>query len=969
MKTIDCMSRDTLKHYLAGWMDEPQTAEIEQHLVACETCEQTVIELESKPDTIFDPLRQRGPSPTGIASADPMLREAVESLEQLVKSAGRPMDNEMQPARSTVGPYQLLRQLGHGGMGTVYLAKHKQLGKQVAMKMLPASWSASEEAVARFRREILAVGKLNHASIVSATDAGEQEGMHYLVMEYVDGIDLSQLARSVGPLEIAEACEMMRQVACGLSYAHAEGVVHRDVKPSNVMLSDCGQVKVLDFGLAQLNPWDEAASELTSVGQLMGTLDYMAPEQAEQPSAVDYRADLYSLGATLFRLLAGRAPLAAAPNLSPLHKLRLLAKHDPPRLDSLRPDAPPELVQLVASLLARQPEARPASAAHVAERLAPLCGGADLVALAVRARTAVEQTANTPDRSNQIPFPQVGLAATPRNQRTDHKRRWTVGFTLVGLAAMALFPGVLIVLETRKGQLIIESEVPNVHVKLLSDGRVTDEMQLSTGTTSTRLAADKYEIVLDSPSDSITIDKSTFVLKSGGTIIARVRQREATLPRDFFPASGSASKEPVYDGKTLGDWIDQLSRERSPKAIGEALVAIEALVQKDTADRITRALVSLLPSMAGDTRFSKADQTTSNVDLTAFAIVAKANPGQSYFELLAKLLEDADEAWGKRILSGILRKADASDEEMEPFLRWVETNALVGTEGVGAKRGLIEPSAVVIRLLLIADTSGKHNLGALEQRFLPLLEESQHLSAAFWLAVPPTPKWPAGLRRAVWKQALRALQDAAASPPIIAQATMILRVAMTDAASKSELNTSEVAGAVRTRLLSIAEDLPRMWQLSSVESTFREWAAPRPPSHLQLEVTGQSTASETMQLLDLVAVLQSNGESQFELAKIVKATSEAYLHVARELPELSRTLPRITIWWPSLSTVQFRGQPRSRASVTLAPTPTPTPTDWLGYLICSQASELAEIPLPTIGGEVSPTEPAAPPVDKKKRAP
>src|SRR6185436_4812881 len=164
-------------------------------------------------------------------------------------------------------------------------------------------------------------------------------------------------------------------------------------KPSNVMLNDRGQIKVLDFGLAQLNPWDEHAAELTSVGQLMGTLDYMAPEQAERPSAVDYRADLYALGATLFRLLAGRAPLAAAPNLSPLHKLRLLANHTPPRLETLRPDAPPELGKLLESMLARQPEARPASAAHVAEQLTPLCAGADLVSLATRARAAVDQSA------------------------------------------------------------------------------------------------------------------------------------------------------------------------------------------------------------------------------------------------------------------------------------------------------------------------------------------------------------------------------------------------------------------------------------------------------------------------------------------------------------------------------------------------------------------------------------------------
>ena len=172
----------------------------------------------------------------------------------------------------------------------------------------------------------------------------------------------------------------MRCVAIGLSHAHAAGIVHRDIKPSNLMLSYSGEVKILDFGLARHSVWDEPSAELTTVGQLMGTLDYMAPEQAECAAAADYRADLYSLGATLFRLLAGRPPLALAPDLSPLSKLRLLANYDPPRLDTLRPDVPRKLVSLVASLLDRRPDYRPASAAHTAEYLAEFTSGHDLVA-------------------------------------------------------------------------------------------------------------------------------------------------------------------------------------------------------------------------------------------------------------------------------------------------------------------------------------------------------------------------------------------------------------------------------------------------------------------------------------------------------------------------------------------------------------------------------------------------------------
>ncbi len=178
--------------------------------------------------------------------------------------------------------------------------------------MLASRAFRSDEATRRFEREVRAAGALQHPAIINATDAGKSEiaqaeYVHYLVMEYIEGLDLSRITRALGPLSIADVCAIGRAMALGLDHAHAAGIVHRDIKPSNVMLSSSGQVKLLDFGLAQTTLWDEASAELTTVGQLMGTIDYMAPEQAERAESVDYRADLYALGATLFRLLCGRA--------------------------------------------------------------------------------------------------------------------------------------------------------------------------------------------------------------------------------------------------------------------------------------------------------------------------------------------------------------------------------------------------------------------------------------------------------------------------------------------------------------------------------------------------------------------------------------------------------------------------------------------------------------------------------------
>jgi len=195
-------------------------------------------------------------------------------------------------------------------MGAVYLARHTKLDKQVAVKLLPTLPAKMPEFVARFEREMRAAGRLEHPSIVRTTDAGEQDGVHYLVMDAIDGLNLSRIAQAAGTISVADACEVARQAALGLAHAHEHGIVHRDIKPSNLILDGEGQVRILDFGLAQIGLRENGSAEITTVGQLMGTLDYMAPEQAERGGAVDYRADLYSLGATLFRLLSGRPPLA-----------------------------------------------------------------------------------------------------------------------------------------------------------------------------------------------------------------------------------------------------------------------------------------------------------------------------------------------------------------------------------------------------------------------------------------------------------------------------------------------------------------------------------------------------------------------------------------------------------------------------------------------------------------------------------
>ena len=216
-----------------------------------------------------------------------------------------------------LGSYVLLERLGEGGMGQVFKAQNWKLGKIVALKLIRKERLAKPDAVRRFQREVRAPPRLcRHPNIVHAYDADEIDGTHLLVMEYVEGAtDLARLVKQNGPLPVAQACEYIRQAALGLQHAYERGLVHRDIKPHNLLLTADGQtVKVLDMGLARLDPLpgDDRSATMTQEGAVMGTPDYIAPEQALDSHTVDIRADLYSLGCTFYYLLTGKCRSPAA---------------------------------------------------------------------------------------------------------------------------------------------------------------------------------------------------------------------------------------------------------------------------------------------------------------------------------------------------------------------------------------------------------------------------------------------------------------------------------------------------------------------------------------------------------------------------------------------------------------------------------------------------------------------------------
>ncbi len=215
----------------------------------------------------------------------------------------------------------------------------------------------------------------------------EVGGVHLLVMEYVDGLDFAEIVRRVGPLSIADACEVARQAAQGLQCSHENGLVHRDIKPSNLMLSSSGVVKVLDLGLAQVQQAESTGGEITGVDQVMGTPDYMSPEQAMESRAVDIRTDLYSLGCTLYHLLAGRPPFSGAKYDTGMKKVAAHIHEEPPPIQLVRGDVPKPVAALVERLLVKDPQARVGTPGLVVDGLAPFCEGSKLIAL-LRERAA-----------------------------------------------------------------------------------------------------------------------------------------------------------------------------------------------------------------------------------------------------------------------------------------------------------------------------------------------------------------------------------------------------------------------------------------------------------------------------------------------------------------------------------------------------------------------------------------------------
>jgi len=388
MPNPNCPSREELFGYLVGTLPEDVAEHVSEHISSCAPCAETLRTMNDTDDRLVARLRAAGEEDP--YRAEPQRQAVIAGVQAMAGGPTAASDETLYQAVTgpivplELGEYQLLEKLGEGGMGTVYKARHVRLDKLVAVKVLLQEQMTDPRSVARFEREMKAVGRVDHPHLVRAMDAREIGGTRFLVMEYVEGRNLAELVRHAGALRIADACELARQVAVGLQCAHENGLIHRDIKPSNVILTPAGQVKILDLGLALLHAERSADPQrggMTTTGAAMGTADYVAPEQVSDAHSVDVRADIYSLGCTLYKLLAGRPPFIGPRYQSPMDKMVAHLRDAPPSIQVARPDVPPELAAIIERMMAKDPTQRYAAAREVAEALTPFAVGADVARL------------------------------------------------------------------------------------------------------------------------------------------------------------------------------------------------------------------------------------------------------------------------------------------------------------------------------------------------------------------------------------------------------------------------------------------------------------------------------------------------------------------------------------------------------------------------------------------------------------
>lgn len=411
MVVQQCKFRNSIPAFLTGSLDDDLHESIAAHIEDCDDCRQTIQKQDLSGDRLVAVLAEA--ALTSCEAQSERIKGLVDNLQRDQFLLNAETQDFYIP--NQLGHYLILDEIGSGGMSIVFRGRHTLLQREVAIKFLRLG-RHDAQSLARLRREIAAIGKLDHANIVRATDADEVNGVPYLVMELVDGPDLGKVLKRQRQLPIADACEIACKTAEGLQHAYENGFVHRDIKPSNVLLTSKGEVKLVDLGLAILAGHGEP--RLTESCVTVGTPDYMPPEQWQDARAVDIRSDIYSLGCTIYQMLCGNAPFQSEQYSSNASKMHAHLTTPVPRIEELRSDVPAELSVIILKCLEKLPEHRFATPRELVRSLQPFCSGACLSRIAAEAQHLEAESIDT-----QVPVAQPSTVTLTRKQQPS-ERRW-----------------------------------------------------------------------------------------------------------------------------------------------------------------------------------------------------------------------------------------------------------------------------------------------------------------------------------------------------------------------------------------------------------------------------------------------------------------------------------------------------------------------------------------------------------------
>ena len=527
--TQACMSELDLEQLAQDQLAPEELSRFEEHLSECSYC-QGMLEIGSPGASWCSEIRQVLTGFVDPAASYDLPDESADD-NSILQMLG-PSDDPHMLGR--IGGYEVIGVIGRGGMGVVFKAFDAALDRNVAIKMLLPHLAASGGARQRFSREGRAAAAVIDDHVLPIYRVDQWQGIPYLVTQYSPGTTLQKRIQNQGPLELKEILRIALQTARGLAAAHAQGLVHRDVKPSNILLDRTVERALLtDFGLARAA--DDAS--ITRTGTVSGTPQYMSPEQVRGES-IDVRSDLFSLGCTMYAMCTGRAPFRSDSPYAVMHRI---TNEDATPIRDINADVPDWLCVIIAKLMSKQPDDRFESASEVAELLE------DCLA-------HVQQPAAVPlpdSLHKEARHAQSGRFSSVFWQRPwANFRRLCVGAAIAG--AM-LFAGTLIVLELNKGTLTIESQADDVRVRIRKGNRIVETLAVTKAGTSIRIAAGQYIVEIDGDIDEFTVANEKVTLRRGEKKVVEIVRKEEPTPEEPTKkiAENTDASPPLSDLKRL----------------------------------------------------------------------------------------------------------------------------------------------------------------------------------------------------------------------------------------------------------------------------------------------------------------------------------------------------------------------------------------------------------------------------------